>query len=208
MKVIAFNGSPNKNGTCNRGIKELSSQLVKEGVECEIIQVGSSSIAGCKSCGACRKDGSGHCIIKDDMVNECIDKAKKADGIIIASPVYYGSIAGTFKCFLDRFFFAGGKLSRKAGAAIATVRRTGGINTFHQLNNYLNLGGLIITPTVYWNVLHGNNASDAEKDGEGLYTLRTVGRNMAWLLKTLQAGTDAGVEIPQDEEPVRTNFIR
>ncbi|MDR2842355.1 MAG: flavodoxin family protein [Spirochaetaceae bacterium] len=205
MKVIAFNGSPNKGGVCARGIKEVFGELSKEDIQTEVIDVGGLAIRGCLACGGC-KGKNNHCVQKDDIVNECIDKSKEADGIIIASPVYYGSIAGTFKCFLDRFFFAGGKLSRKAGLAIASVRRTGGINTFHQLNNYLNLGGLIITPTVYWNVIHGNDAKEAEQDEEGLYTLRTAARNMAWLLKVLKAG--ASIALPTEEEPKRTNFIR
>ncbi|GMO46535.1 MAG: flavodoxin family protein [Termitinemataceae bacterium] len=205
MKVIVFNGSPHKNGTCARGIAELVGELKKALIEVEQIEVGALTISGCKGCGGCV--GKGHCVIKDDIVNECIDKARAADGMIIASPVYYGSIAGAFKCFLDRFFFAGGKFKRKVGAAIATVRRTGGLHTFHQLNNYLNLGGLIIAPTVYWNVLHGNNAEEAAEDAEGLYTLRTVGRNMAWLLQTLEAGAKS-VPPPLEEDPKRTNFIR
>jgi multimeric flavodoxin WrbA len=203
MNVIIFNGSPNKNGTCARAIREVRTELTKEKIETEVVEVGGLAIHGCVACGSCA--GKGHCVFTDDIVNECIDKAAKADGIIIASPVYYGSIAGTFNCFLDRFFFAGGKLERKVGAAIATVRRTGGIGTFHQLNNYLNLGGLIIAPTVYWNVLHGTNGTEAEGDAEGLYTLRTVGRNMAWLLKTLEAGN---VPPPLHEEQKRTKFIR
>ncbi|GMO37759.1 MAG: flavodoxin family protein [Termitinemataceae bacterium] len=205
MNVTIFNGSPNKNGTCARAIREVTGELAKENIKFEVIDVGALAIHGCLACGAC--SDKGECVITDDIVNECIGKAKQSDGIIIASPVYYGSIAGAFKCFLDRFFYAGGKLERKVGAAIATVRRTGGIGTFHQLNNYLNLGGLIITPTVYWNVLHGTNGSEAEGDYEGLYTLRTLGRNMAWLLKTLEAGAKT-VAPPQSEDPKWTNFIR
>ncbi|GHV23585.1 FMN reductase [Spirochaetia bacterium] len=203
MKVIAFNGSPHENGACGRGLKEVSTELAAEGIECEIVQVGGKLIHGCTACGSCHEKGC--CAIKDDIVNESAQKAKQADGIILASPVYYGSIAGSFKCFLDRFFFSGGKHFGKVGAAIASVRRTGGIGTFHQLNNYLNLGSLTIAPTVYWNVIHGNNFDEAGQDAEGIYTLRTLGRNMAWLIKTL----DAGKSVPRPEPltPQWTNFI-
>jgi multimeric flavodoxin WrbA len=204
MKVIAFNGSPHESGACNRGLLEISKQLVNEDIACEIVHVGGKLIQGCKACGGCAK--SKRCVIDDDIVNESVDKAAAADGLLIASPVYYGSIAGAFKCFLDRFFFSGGKHPGKVGAAIASVRRTGGINTFHQLNNYLNLGGLVIAPTVYWNVIHGNNAAEVEQDLEGMYTMRTVGRNMAWLIKVLAAGKS--VPLPVAETPARTNFIR
>ncbi|MDR0685830.1 MAG: flavodoxin family protein [Spirochaetaceae bacterium] len=204
MKVVAFNGSPHAEGASYKGIVTVTSELEKEGIASEILHIGDKNIQGCAACQSCYR--TGHCKF-DDIVNQCAEKLKEADGIILASPVYYGGIAGNFKCFLDRLFYSGPKLTRKAGAVVATVRRTGGIGVFHQLSNYLTLAGVIITPTVYWNVLHGNNANEAGEDAEGLYTLRTVGRNMAWLLKTLELGSK-NIPLPQEEPRIRTNFIR
>jgi multimeric flavodoxin WrbA len=204
MKVIAFNGSPHEQGASYAGILAITSELEKEGISTEIIHVGDKNIPGCTACHACFK--TGQCKF-DDIVNQCAGKLEKADGIILAAPVYYGGIAGNFKCFCDRLFFSSSNLKRKAGAVLTTVRRTGGIDVFHQLNNYLTLAGVIITPTVYWNVLHGNNAKEAEQDGEGIFTLQTVGRNMAWLLKTLELGKK-NIPLPKEGDHVRTNFIR
>jgi multimeric flavodoxin WrbA len=204
MKVIAFNGSPHERGASNNGILTVVSELEIEGISGEILHIGDKNIQGCTACRACYS--TRRCKF-DDIVNQSAEKLKKADGIILASPVYYGGIAGNFKCFLDRLFYSGAKLRGKAGAVIASVRRTGGIGVFHQLCNYLTLAGAIITPTVYWNVIHGNSAEESEQDGEGLYTLRTLGRNMAWLLKTLELGAKS-IPLPEKEQRVYTNFIR
>jgi multimeric flavodoxin WrbA len=204
MKVIAFNGSPHEQGASNRGIMAVTSELEKEGIASEILHIGDKNIQGCVACHSCYK--TGRCKF-DDVVNRCAEKLEEADGIILAAPVYYGGIAGNFKCFLDRLFYTGPKLKRKAGAVITSVRRTGGIGVFHQLSNYLTLAGVIITPTVYWNVIHGNSADEAGQDAEGLYTLRSVGRNMAWLLKILELGGKS-IPPPPEEERVITNFIR
>jgi multimeric flavodoxin WrbA len=204
MKVIAFNGSPHEQGASYRGILAATSELEKEGISTEIIHVGDKNIAGCVACNACYK--MGRCRF-DDIVNQCAEKIKTADGIILAAPVYYGGIAGNFKCFCDRLFYSGLKLNYKAAAVLTTVRRTGGIGVFHQLTNYLTLAGAVIVPDVYWNVLHGNNAKEAEQDGEGIFTLQTVGRNMAWLIKTLELGKKS-IPLPKEEEHVWTNFIR
>jgi multimeric flavodoxin WrbA len=201
MKVIAFNGSPHKSGTVNAGLEILCGELKKSGIEAEILHAGGEDIHGCKGCGSCRKTGL--CVIKDDITNEYIEKARAADGIVLASPVYYGGIAGGFKCLLDRMFYAGINLKYKAGAAVASLRRSGGTTTFQQLCNYLNLGGAVITPTVYWNVIHGNSAEELKEDGEGQYIMKVTGRNMTWLMKRL-----AGAELPEQETPVRTNFVR
>jgi multimeric flavodoxin WrbA len=205
MKVIAFNGSPHKNGTVAQGIEVLGGELEAAGVELEIVQVGAALIHGCVGCYSCRKTGD--CVFNDDLVNESRHKAGEADGIILASPTYYGSIAGTYKSFLDRFFFAGSKLKYKAGACVVSVRRTGGISVYHQLNNYLNLGGLITIPDFYWPVIHGSNAEETTQDSEGMQCMRQAGRNMAWLIKSLAAAREA-VPLPQEEDRVFTNFIR
>lgn len=204
MKVIAFNGSPHKDGTVYAGIRIMGEELEKEGIELELVHTGGKAIRGCADCGKCRTLGK--CVFDEDMVNECRDKVNKADGIILGSPVYYGGVAGAFKSFLDRLFFPGTKLRYKAGVAVVSLRRSGGIAVFHQLNNYLNLAQVIITPSIYWNVIHGNNARELLQDEEGLSIMRTTGRNMAWLLKILSQGKQ-NCPCPEALPRVMTNFI-
>jgi multimeric flavodoxin WrbA len=202
MRVIAFNGSPHGDGTVYTGLKTLGEELEKEGIALEIIHVGHEIIRGCVDCRQCRR--LGRCVFDDDPVNRCVEKLKDADGLILGSPVYYGGIAGTFKSFLDRLFFPGPDLRFKAGAVVASLRRSGGIGVFQQLNNYLNLAQVIITPGIYWNVIHGNNSRELLEDGEGLQIMRCIGRNMAWLIKALAAAPPP----PAEERRIRTNFIR
>ena len=205
MKVIAFNGSPHQYGTVYKGISTMTEELEKEDIEVDLIHVGNQLIRGCLDCGKCRS--LKHCIFTDDLVNLCVDKLSQADGVILGSPVYYGGIAGTFKSFLDRLFFSGLDLRYKVAATVISLRRSGGIAAFHDLNNYLNLSQAIITPSLYWNVLHGNSAEEAEKDEEGLHIMRSSGRNMAWLLKAVAAGK-RDIPLPEAEPRVWTNFVR
>ncbi|MDR1949305.1 MAG: flavodoxin family protein [Spirochaetaceae bacterium] len=204
MKVIAFNGSPHRDGVIHKGLAVMTEELEKEGVSVELIHVGNQTIRGCIDCRKCRE--LGRCVFDDDLVNRCAEKLSGAEGIILGSPTYYGGIAGTFKSFLDRLFFPGPDLRYKAGAVVASLRRSGGIGVFHQLNNYLNLTQVIITPGVYWSVIHGNNAEEVLEDEEGLQIMAVTGRNMAWLLKTLAAGRET-VAYPPAEKRKRTNFI-
>jgi multimeric flavodoxin WrbA len=205
MKVIAFNGSPNPNGVSAHGVSIIAAELKKEGIETETIQIGNLKIQGCLDCRKCRE--LGHCVITNDPVNECFEKMQKADGIILASPVYYGGIAGTYKSFLDRLFFPGANMKYKVGASVVSVRRTGGISVFQQLNNYFNLAQIIITPGIYWDVIHGNSDGELSEDKEGLCIMETQGKNMAWLLKCLEAGKKE-TPLPQLPQRVFTNFIR
>jgi multimeric flavodoxin WrbA len=205
MKVIAFNGSPHQQGTTHRGISVIAGELEKEGIPTEIVWVGNKEIRGCISCRKCRDRGA--CIFDDDGVNRYRDKVNEADGIILGSPVYYGGIAGTFKSFLDRLFFPGVNLRFKPGVAMAALRRSGGVTVFHQLSNYLNLAQAIITPGFYWGAIHGNDGEEALRDEEGMLLMRTLGKNMAWLLKTLEARKDQ-IPCPPEEKRVWTNFIR
>jgi multimeric flavodoxin WrbA len=205
MKVIALNGSPHQNGAVHQGIAVMAAELEKEGIETKIIPVGHLYIHGCMDCGKCRE--LGRCLFTEDPVNECAALIEEADGLILGSPVYYGSIAGTFKAFLDRLFFSGLSLKGKAAAAVVSLRRTGGINTLHQLNNYLNLSQALITPSVYWEVIHGNNAEETLEDREGLQILEISARNMAWLIKTLALGK-RDIPPPPAVKRERTNFIR
>ena len=204
MNVIAFNGSPHHDGVVASGIAIIHKELEKEGISVEVIQVGNKNIHGCIDCRKCKTIG--HCAIGGDLVNECSEKLKSADGVILGCPVYYGGVAGTFKCFLDRLFFPGPDLKYKVGTTVVSLRRTGGITTFHQLNNYLNLAQIIITPGVYWNVIHGNTPEELAEDEEGLQIMEIQGRNMAWLLKALAAGKRE-VSPPLPLERKRTNFI-
>ena len=204
MKVIAFNGSPHLDGVIQRGIEIMTRELEREGIETEIVQAGADKIRGCIDCRRCAE--LRRCVFEDDLVNEARDKINQADGVIIGSPVYYGSIAGAFKCFLDRLFFAGLNLEFKAATALVSCRRSGGINAFHQLNNYFNLSRAVIVPSVYWGVIHGNNREELEEDREGMYIAECSGRNMAWILKALALGKQE-IPLPPKAERVWTNFI-
>jgi multimeric flavodoxin WrbA len=205
MKVIAFNGSPHHDKGTALGISAMKEILETEGIVVEVVHVGNKTIQGCLDCRKCRE--LKRCAIDGDLVNESREKLKSADGIILGSPVYYSGIAGTFKCFLDRLFFTGVDLKYKAGATVLSVRRTGGIAAFHQLNNYFNLAQVIITPGIYWNVIHGRTEDEFAIDEEGRQIMEAQARNMAWLIKALAAGKK---EVPLPEHPRRklTNFIR
>jgi len=205
MTVLIIDGSPHANGGTNASLRIVEKELTDTGIAVEYAHVGALSIRGCMACYACKKTGK--CAIGDDPVNATIELMKKADGIIIASPVYYGGIAGTLKSFLDRAFFAGSGFGFKVGAAIVISRREGGITTFHEINNYFNLAQMIIAPSRYWLSVHGNNEDELVQDEEGVQMLKTVARNMAWLMKAVSAAPKR--EIGEDEATrIATNFIR
>ena len=178
--------------------------LEREDIAVEVLHVGDKNIRGCMACQKCRE--LKRCVISGDCVNEAFEKMQAADGVILGSPVYYGGVAGTFKSFLDRLFFPGPDMQFKVGATVVSLRRTGGISTFHQLNNYFNLSRMIITPGVYWDVMHGNNAEETLKDREGIQIMEIQAQNMAWLIKTLTAGKKE-IPLPPPVERVMTNFI-
>lgn len=210
MKVVAFNGSPKVNGNTNSAIEMVASELRKEGIEVEIVHVGNKIIRGCTACNACMKNRDEKCIIKDDDVNEWIQKMKEADGIILGTPVHYAAIGGTMKSFLDRAFYVMGSTSilrHKVGAAIVAVRRSGGIPAFEQLNNYLNYSEMVMPTSNYWNVIHGTAPGDVEKDDEGKQIMEVLGKNMAWVLKLIENGKGK-IEPPKLERKKWTNFIR
>lgn len=209
MKVIAFNGSPRREGNTCFALNTAGEELKKAGIEFEIIHVGHKAIRGCTACMGCKKNQDGRCVIANDEVNEWIQKMKEADGILLGSPVYYAGIPGTMKSFLDRAFFAAGNgaLRHKAGAAVVAVRRAGAVATFDSLNHYLQYSEMIIPTSNYWNVTHGLAPGEAAKDAEGNQTMRVLGKNMAWLLQVLAAGK--GQVEPVAMEPKEfTNFIR
>lgn len=211
MKVLAFNGSPKKEGNTYHAIKIVADELEKEGIETEIIHVGSKKINGCIACGYCAKHKNEECVFKDDGVNDWIQKMKEADGIILGSPVHYSAIAGTMKSFLDRAFFVtsvnDSMLRHKVGASVVAVRRSGGVATFDQLNNYINYSEMVIPTSSYWNVIHGTNPGEALQDEEGVQIMRVLGKNMAWIMKLIENGKD-NVKSPEREGKIFTNFIR
>ena len=206
MKVILVNGSPHKNGCTYTALSEIAETLQKEGVESEIFWVGNKPISGCIACKACLKTGK--CVI-NDTVNEFIEKAKDADGFIFGSPVHYAGASGAITSFLDRAFYHKADVYQgKPAAAIASCRRGGASATFDQLNNYFTICSMPVVSSQYWNMVHGNTPDEVKQDLEGLQTMRTLGRNMAWMLKCIEAGKNAGITFPEHEEKVETNFIR
>jgi len=209
MKVVAFNGSPKKEGNTYQAIRLVAEELEKEGIEVEIVHVGDKVIRGCMACGGCYRNGDSHCVVKNDPVNEYIDKMIEADGVILGTPVHYAAIGGTMKSFLDRAFYAiaSDKLRHKVGAAVVAVRRSGGVPTFNQLGNYLSYKEMLVPATNYWNVIHGAMPGDVQKDEEGKQIMRVLGKNMAWTLKLVEAGKGSVTE-PEIERKVMMNFIR
>lgn len=207
MKVVLVNGSPREKGCTYTALEEIERELKKQGIETEIFQVGNKPIRGCIGCGGCRT--SGKCVFDEDSVNRLIEKSDEFDGFIFGSPVHYAAASGAITSFLDRFFYANGKkLENKLGAAIASCRRSGATATFDQLNKYFTISNMHIVSSQYWNNVHGNTPEEVKQDLEGMQTMRVLGRNMAWLLKSIEAGKKQGVKLPEKEAREFTNFIR
>lgn len=206
MKVILVNGSPKEKGCTYTALCEVAGALEKSGIETEIFQVGAKPIAGCIGCGACSKTGK--CFV-DDGVNEFVERAKTADGFVFGSPVHYAAASGALTSFLDRAFYGKGAVfAGKPGAAIVSCRRGGASAAFDQLNKYFTISNMPVVSSQYWNQVHGNTPEEVRKDAEGMQTMRTLGNNMAWLLKCIEAGAAAGITFPEREPAVKTNFIR
>lgn len=206
MKVLLTNGSPHAKGCTYTALCEVAEALNKEGIETEIFQVGTKPISGCLGCGACMK--TGRCVISD-TVNEFLDLAEQADGFVFGSPVHFASASGMLTSFMDRAFYGRGNLfAYKPAAAIMSCRRGGATAAFEQINKYFTISNMPIVGSQYWNMVHGNTPDEVKQDLEGLQTMRTLGLNMAWLLKSIQAGKEAGLQLPQREPAVKTNFIR
>ena len=205
-KVLLINGSPNAHGCTYTALHEAEKSLNKNGVETELLQIGKSPIQGCISCSGCKKTGK--CVF-DDGVNHLIERLDQFDGLVIGSPVYFASPNGALLAFLDRLFFAAGsRLAGKPAAAVVSCRRGGATAAFEVLNKYFAISNMPIVPSQYWNLIHGNTPEEALQDAEGLQTMRTLGENMAWLIKCIRAGRAAGVPEPEYEKKLKTNFIR
>ena len=189
MKVIAINGSGRKDGNTAILIRQVFKELEKEGIETEMVQLGGQDILACRSCFKCFANKDKRCAQDDDMVNECIAKMEKADGIILASPTYFADCSGQIKAFIDRTGMVGkvnGLLKRKVGAAVVAVRRAGAIHAFDSLNHFFTISEMIIVGSSYWNIGVGREPGMVEKDEEGMLTMTVLGQNMAWLLKKLK----------------------
>ena len=207
MKVLLINGSPHEDGCTYTALREVAGELEKAGIETELFHVGKQPIRGCIGCGYCKNKGN-KCVFGNDTVNTALEKARDADGFIFGSPVHYAAASGMLTSFLDRFFYAGTVLKYKPGAAVVSCRRGGAAAAFDQLNKYFTISSMPVVSSQYWNMVHGNTPEEVRQDLEGMQTMRTLGKNMAWLLKSIEAGRKAGVTLPEEEEPQRTNFIR
>ena len=211
MKVVGFNGSPRKNGNTACSLNTVFSELEKAGIETEMVHVGKEKIPGCIACHGCVKKQNGACSVEDDPVNGWIQKMTEADGILLGSPVHFSGVAGTMKAFLDRAFFVasvnGGLFRHKVGAAVAAVRRSGGISTVDTLNHYISYSEMVMPSSNYWNVAYGLKPGEMEQDGEGKQIMEILGRNMAWLMKVIGHGKEQ-FPCPPPIGKVMTNFIR
>ena len=206
MKVLLVNGSPHEKGCTYTSLREVADALEQNGIETEIHWIGNGGIPGCKACGYCKKTGK--CVINDD-INAIGDRIGEFDGFVFGSPVYYSGPAGQICAWMDRFFYTyAGKLDGKVGACVVNARRGGNSASFERLNQYFLISSMVVPGSQYWNMTHGNTVEEVVKDAEGMQTMRTLGRNIAWILKCIEAGKKAGVELPEPEPRVRTNFIR
>jgi len=191
MKVIAFNGSARKDGNTALMIGHVFGELQQSGIETELFQLAGQKIRGCQACYRCFTNHDGRCAVKDDVVNECIEKMVGADGIILASPTYFADVTAEIKALIDRAGMTsranGDMMRRKVGAAVVVARRGGAIHTFDSLNHFFFISQMIVPGANYWNMGYGREKGEVEGDAEGIETMRTLGRNMAWLLQKLQA---------------------
>ena len=201
-KVLLINGSPHQFGCTYTALRETADTLEKNGVETELFHIGTKPIAGCIACAKCHE--SGRCVF-DDGVNRLLERLDEFQGIVIGSPVYYAGPAGQLCAFLDRLFYCGeSKMAGKLAAAVVSCRRGGATAAFDRLNKYFTISSMQVVGSQYWNQIHGRTAEDAKKDVEGLQTMRTLGQNMAWMLKNMENGA----EQPAYEKRLRTDFIR
>ena len=205
MKVLLLNGSPRANGNTAIALEEMHRIFAQEGVDAEVVQVGQHAVRGCIACNRCKTEG--RCVF-DDVVNTLAPKFEAADGLVVASPVYFASANATLIAVLDRLFYSTGfDKTMKVGAAVACARRGGCSATFDELNKYFTISGMPIASSQYWNSIHGREIGEAEQDGEGRQTMRVLARNMTFLMKSIALGKEQ-FGLPEKEEPVRTHFIR
>lgn len=206
MKVMLINGSPDEKGCTYTALSEVAAVLNKQGIETQIFWIGSQPLAGCSGCGYCRS--SGQCVY-DDSVNQFKDLAKDADGFVFGCAVHYAAATGAMTSFMDRVFYSGSSMFYlKPAACVVTARRAGTTAALEQLNKYPAISQMPIVTSQYWNMAFGNTPQEVKQDEEGMQIMRTLGSNMAWFLKCIQAGKKANVEQPEKEKRCHTNFIR
>lgn len=208
MKVVLLNGSPNELGCTYTALSEVAGALKASGVDSEMLWIGKSPISGCVACYGCAGGPKG-CVIKDSA-NDVAAKITAADGLIVGSPVYYAKANGSLCALLDRVFFSTGRYyyRGKPAAAIVSCRRGGATAAFDNLNKYFSNTGMPMVSSQYWNMVHGSQPDEVKQDLEGLQTMRTLGQHMAWMIKCIKAGKEAGIDLPELEKRVWTNFIR
>ncbi len=205
MKVLLLNGSPHTEGNTWLALHEMEKEFEKNGIGTELIQVGNRPVRGCMACGGCYR--SGKCVFTD-VVNEIAPKFEEADGLVVGSPVYYGSANATLIACLDRLFYSTSfDKTMKVGAGIAVARRGGLSATFDELNKYFTISGMPVASSQYWNSVHGRTPGEAAQDGEGMQTMRTLARNMAFLIKSIALGKEK-YGLPEKEERISTHFVR
>ena len=208
MKVLLINGSPREKGCTNLALEETAKALREEGIEAEVLWLGAAGIRDCSACGSCKK-ARGRCAFDGDPVNPIIRKAMEADGFVFGGPVYYAHPCGQLLSAMDRLFYAGGAaFAHKPAAAVVTARRGGCAASLDAIQKHFTINQMPVVSSTYWNILYGPTPELAQQDEEGLQTMRNLGRNMAWLLKCIQAGKSQGLTPPKAETSSRTNFNR
>jgi multimeric flavodoxin WrbA len=208
MRALLINGSPHPAGCTFTALAEVEKELSAAGVETELFHIGARPISGCLGCRKCAPEDVDQCVT-DDVVNTLVPKVYAASAVVIGSPVYYSGMSGQLKSTLDRVFsVARPKLRHKLGASVMSCRRGGASSTFDQMNHYFTIAQMHIVSSQYWNQVHGNTPAEVRQDLEGLQTMRTLGKNMAWLLRCIEIAQQSGLEPPQLEPHLSTNFIR
>jgi multimeric flavodoxin WrbA len=195
MKVVGINGSARKDGNTSILIRKVFDELDAEGIETKLVNLGPQSVNGCLACMKCFENKDGHCVQDKDALNEWLDEMVTADGIILGTPVYFANISGQIKCFLDRAWMVArandNLFKRKVGAAVVAARRAGAVTAFHALNTYFGISEMVIAGSTYWNMGYGREKGECLQDGEGLQNMANLGKNMAWLIKSIAASKDS-----------------
>lgn len=210
MKILLINGSPHERGCTYRALSEMESILHEEGLETEIVHLGTAPVRGCTGCGACAKMKCSRCVYDDDMVNRILEKCEQADGFVFGSPVHYASAGGSITSLMDRMFYCGSRIMRtKPACSVVAARRAGTTAALDQLNKYFIIAGMPIAPSQYWPMVHGNTPEQVEQDEEGLQIMRQLARNLAWMVKSFTIAREHGITPPAPESPRKwTNFVR
>lgn len=209
MEVLLLNGSPHAHGCTARALEEMKKEFAENGVEVTQLQVGNNPVRGCIACGSCTRSPEHHCVFSDDVTNQVIDAAQRADGLVVGSPVYYASPNGALAAVLDRTFYAAGReLGFKPAASICSARRAGTTATLEAINKYFLMSNMLVVGSTYWAMVHGTTPEEVNQDKEGLQTLRNLARNMTWTMDCLNAGEGIGFDKPFVERSAKTNFVR